>query len=157
MKQIIILVAVAVVLIGVVVFLYSKDAAEMSVSTPTPTPVLTDVPGQAGFIREISYDDNGFHPDVVTIRVGEELRFFNQSNQLLMWPASAVHPTHKAYPGSGIEKCNSGEVIFDACKGYRLVDWGNSATWWDFKFNERGTWKYHNHLQPSHTGTIIVE
>ena len=153
MKQIIILVAVAVVLIGVVVFLYSKDAAEMSVSTPTPTPVLTDVPGQAGFIREISYDDNGFHPDVVTIRVGEELRFFNQSNQLLMWPASAVHPTHKAYPGSGIEKCGTAEKdsLFDACSG---LNQGESFT---FTFNQLGTWSYHDHLNSGLRGIIIVK
>ena len=71
----------------------------------------------------------------------------------MMWTASAIHPTHKAYPSSDIEKCGtqSQANIFDACKGY-----GQGESW-GFRFDEVGTWKYHNHLQPNHTGTIVVE
>ncbi|OHA38709.1 MAG: hypothetical protein A3G03_02780 [Candidatus Taylorbacteria bacterium RIFCSPLOWO2_12_FULL_44_15c] len=64
-----------------------------------------------------------------------------------MWTASAVHPTHRAYPTSG--GCLGS--TFDACAG---VQSGNS---WSFKFDISGTWKYHNHLNPGDTGTIVVE
>jgi len=70
-----------------------------------------------------------------------------------MWTASAFHPTHKAYPGSDIAKCGiqSQIGIFDACRGY------GSGESWEFKFDEQGTWKYHNHMQANHSGTIVVE
>jgi len=28
---------------------------------------------------------------------------------------------------------------------------------WSFKFDEGGTWKYHDHLNPGATGMIVVE
>lgn len=163
MKKLIILTTVAILLVGIVVFLYTRNSGEVPTLSPTPTPtpttegmpmpLPTDVPAQPGFIKEISYSDNGFSPSILTISVGESVRFFNEGNRLLMWPASAVHPTHKAYPGTDIAKCgtSSQNGMFDACKGYGT---GES---WEFRFNEQGTWKYHNHLQPTHFGTIIVE
>ena len=76
--------------------------------------------------------------------------FFNEDSNK-HWPASAMHPTHTLYPGSGIEKCGTGEKIFDACKG---LEQGESFS---FTFNEKGSWKYHDHLSVSSTGTIVVE
>ena len=64
-----------------------------------------------------------------------------------MWPASAFHPTHKAYPTTG--GCLGS--TFDACKG---VLPGES---WSFKFDIAGSWKYHDHLKPIVFGTIVVE
>ena len=64
-----------------------------------------------------------------------------------MWTASAVHPTHRAYPTTG--GCLGS--TFDACKG---VQPGAS---WSFRFDIAGTWKYHNHLNPNNTGAIVVE
>ncbi|MDP3735588.1 MAG: hypothetical protein Q8R39_04135 [bacterium] len=67
-----------------------------------------------------------------------------------------MHPTHKLYPGSDIKKCGTlqgGEknAMFDACGA---VTPGAS---WSFTFTELGSWKYHDHLNPLHTGTIVVE
>ena len=56
-----------------------------------------------------------------------------------IWPASAFHPTHQVYPG------------FDALKG---LGKGES---YSFKFDKIGSWKYHNHLNPSVTGIVVVE
>ena len=78
--------------------------------------------------------------------------FKNDSTSKNVWPASAIHPTHKVYPGSGIEKCGTedADTIFDACKA---IHPGES---YSFTFDEVGEWKYHNHLQPSNSGTITV-
>lgn len=155
---------VAVVMLGIVVFIYSRDAVKTPIPTPTPTveEETTPFPTSSGMIPmpstvpgvTVTYSDSGYMLSTVTIKRGEKVFFENKSSGM-MWTASAVHPTHKAYPGSGIEKCgdktNSLSAIFDACEAY---DPGES---WAFVFNESGTWKYHNHLKPSHTGTIVVQ
>ena len=41
--------------------------------------------------------------------------------------------------------------IFDTCKGLKK---GES---YEFTFNEIGSWKYHNHLNPGQQGTVVVE
>jgi len=100
----------------------------------------------------VTYTDNGFSPLNLTIASGTTVVFKNQSSSP-MWPASAFHPTHRAYPGSGIEKCGTPEQpkIFDACGE---IPAGQS---WSFKFDIPGTWKYHDHLNPEKTGIITVE
>ena len=170
MKQLILLVVVAVVLVGVVVFLYSRDIVEAPTEfsrsgdahtprTPTPTPTVTPlitettpVPLPTVSKITVTYSDSGYSPAEITVKKGDTVVFINRGSKM-MWTASAVHPTHKVYPSSDIAKCGtpSQNGIFDACKGYEQ---GES---WEFKFNETGTWKYHNHLQSTHTGTIMVE
>lgn len=158
MKKIIIIFAV--VLVGVAVYLFSKNNGGMPAVSPTPTPTpvssaeTTPTPSPASETPKttILYSDSGYSPSTVNIKKGDAVIFKNTA-ATMMWPASAMHPTHKLYPGTGIEKCGTSaqDTIFDACKGYA------SGGSWEFRFNESGTWKYHNHLQPSHFGTIIVE
>ncbi|GIU68236.1 MAG: hypothetical protein KatS3mg001_086 [Candidatus Pacearchaeota archaeon] len=95
---------------------------------------------------------SGFSPSVLTIKKGERVTWINKAGRE-SWPASAIHPTHRVYPGSDINKCGTSEesLIFDACRG---IPPGES---WSFTFNEVGSWKYHDHLQASVTGTIVVE
>ncbi|MSR76155.1 MAG: hypothetical protein EXS68_01010 [Candidatus Ryanbacteria bacterium] len=94
----------------------------------------------------------GFVPNQVTIKMGEAVRFQNESGDA-SWPASAMHPTHTMYPGSDIKKCDTTEEpkIFDACRG--LAD-GES---WSFVFTEKGAWKYHDHVVSGKFGGITVE
>lgn len=94
----------------------------------------------------ITYTDNGYSPTTFKIKKGETVIFKNKSSQL-MWTASAVHPTHRVYPTTG--GCLGS--TFDACQGVQ------PDSSWSFKFDIAGTWKYHNHSNPSRTGTIIVE
>lgn len=118
--------------------------------TATPRPTLPPAPVQQS--NNVTYTDSGFLPSTITIKKGQTVTWKNESSRQ-MWTASAVHPTHKAYPGSGIEICGTNTLIaiFDACKGYAP---GES---WEFRFDNVGTWKYHNHTTSSHTGTIMVE
>ena len=103
------------------------------------------------FAASIAYSSEGFSPSTVTIKKGQTVRFLNTSNENT-WPASAVHPRHQAYPGSDIKKCGGGEqgLIFDACRG--LIP----GEMWDFTFTQAGTWKYHDHLHASKTGSVTV-
>ncbi len=89
---------------------------------------------------------SGFAPNTLTVSAGTIVTFINKDSQQ-HWPASAVHPTHSAYPESG--GCIGSK--FDACKPLAQ---GESFS---FTFNEKGTWKYHDHLNPAMTGTIIVQ
>jgi len=101
---------------------------------------------------QVIYTDSGFSPSPLTIKVGDTVAFTNQSSKD-MWPASAMHPTHKGYPGSDIQKCGTSEEseIFDACRG---IPPGGS---WSFKFVNAGSWNYHDHLNSSKFGKIVVE
>ena len=176
MKNLIILTTVAIVLVGTVVFLFSKDTAESPALSPSPTLTSTSIPSTSSgqvtspqatstpIVEEtpvssptisnivVIYSDSGYSPATVIVKKGDTVVFDNKSSKM-MWTASAVHPTHRAYPGSGIEMCGTNTLvaIFDACRGYGLSES------WGFKFKEIGIWKYHNHMQANHTGTIVVE
>lgn len=152
-----------VVLIGLVWTLFFRNQDTATVPTPTPTSISTLTPVSTPTLLPttsprptlnsiILYSDSGYSPSTLKVKKGETAIFKNTSSKM-MWTASAVHPTHKGYPGTDIAFCGKQTlvVMFDACKGYGP---GES---WEFPFNEQGTWKYHNHLQPSHLGTIIVE
>lgn len=100
----------------------------------------------------VMYTTSGYSPATLRVKKGTPVIFKNESDQQ-MWTASAIHPTHTVYPGSDIKKCGTDDstTIFDMCKGYA------SGQQWSFAFNKAGTWKYHNHLHPADTGTIVVE
>ena len=101
----------------------------------------------------ISFTGGSFEPSSFEVDVGATVTFKNISQSRTMWPATALHPTHTVYPGSSIGKCNTDEAdsIFDACSN---IGPGDS---YSFTFDEVGEWKYHNHVQISVTGTIIVK
>lgn len=94
----------------------------------------------------VTYSDQGFTPNTLTIKKGDTVTFLNQSASVVR-PASDKHPTHTEYPTTG--GCVGS--TFDACKGLQP---GES---WSFQFDEVGQWGYHNHLNPSQKGTIVVE
>ncbi len=80
---------------------------------------------------------DGFFPSTLTINQGDTVIFTTQLDQAF-WPASDPHPTHDIYPE------------FDP---KHPVDPDKS---WSFKFDRIGSWKFHNHLDPSSRGVINV-
>ncbi|HLD57839.1 MAG TPA: hypothetical protein VJA47_06010 [archaeon] len=122
--------------------------------TPTETEVIpTATPSTTTTVNIVEATSSGFTPSTITVKAGEFVTFTNKDTAK-HWPASAVHPTHKVYPGSDIAKCSDPvekTKIFDACKGLEKEES------WSFTFNEKGTWKYHDHLNTGSTGTIVVE
>lgn len=108
-------------------------SASVSVSVSVPKTVT------------ITYTDAGFSPANITINKGDTVKFVNNSSSD-MWPASAMHPTHLAYPEQS--SCFAGK--FDGCH----VTKGNS---YSMKFNLVGAWGYHDHLNASKFGKITVQ
>ncbi len=100
----------------------------------------------------ITYTDNGFGPNPLTVKKGDTVIFKNESSSDF-WPASAMHPTHIVYGGTTLqEHCpDDAGVAFDSCKGIP------SGASWSFKFEKIGSWNYHDHLNASHFGKVIVE
>lgn len=137
-----------IILIVIGIVFLSKGGERLDETVVPSTQIFEEDTGIVEEEREntIIYTDNGFSPALSTIRVGDVVTFENRSLRS-MWVASALHPTHGLYPIPG--GCIGS--AFDACEG---IDSGFS---WSFTFNEKGTWKYHNHLDARFTGTIVVE
>lgn len=99
--------------------------------------LLTLVFQQSSRTTTVMLTPTGFEPRLVTIRVGEVVTFrTNRVNPF--WPASNLHPSHLVYPE------------FDA-KGPVAASGSYS-----FRFSSSGSWRYHDHLSPQYTGTVIV-
>lgn len=128
-----------------------------SASEPTPTttpattsePVIEEAPKNDNFV---TYTADGFVPKVATITLIEctpgntnceenntTIKFTNDS-PAQMWVASDPYPTHYYY------------YDFDQ---HTSVSRGG---WYQFTFPKKaGTYTYHNHSNPLHTGTIIIK
>ena len=143
-KKNLLIIVILIVAVIIAVFAFGNKADNNQEATPGSQ---IPVPGNTIF-----YTDSGFSPNPLTVKLGETVTFINQSSNPF-WPASPMHPTHKVYPGSDIERCGTAEEpnIFDACRG---IPAGGS---WSFTFDEIGSWNYHNHLNSSHFGKIVVE
>lgn len=89
-------------------------------------------------VPTVTYTNDGFFPEVLTVKSGTTVKFVNQSDAP-MWVASGNHPTHLLYPE------------FDA---KAPVSKNESYL---FTFNKLGTHPYHNHLLLGKYGKIIVE
>ena len=102
--------------------------------------------------KEVIYTDSGYSPKEITIKIGDTVTWKNESSHG-MWIASAMHPSHVIYSGTSLdEHCPDAQnTSFDECISAQP---GES---WSFKFDKQGTWRYHNHVQASDFGSIIVE
>lgn len=94
------------------------------------------LPGGGGNHTLILRED-GFSPRELTIGKGDTVTFTTKRSTSF-WPASDIHPTHTIYPE------------FDPRKPI------GPQERWSFQFEKVGQWRYHDHLAPYFTGTIIV-
>ena len=124
---------------------------------PKPPPLsVSDVYPEVAVAKTesptIRYVDGQYVPDVVHISVGDRVVWVNEDAEQLFWPASNIHPTHAAYPGSDIKKCDSSEreIIFDACAALP------HGAEYSFAFHRVGQWRFHDHVNPRATGVVIV-
>ena len=103
-------------------------------------------------IYVVESTNDGFSPRKLTIKTGDSVQFVAKDGGR-HWPASSMHPSHEAYPRSSINKCNGPEedTVFDAC---RILQ---KEQVFEFRFTEKGSWQYHDHLHPALTGTVVVE
>lgn len=87
---------------------------------------------------KVTYSVDGFTPDAVRIKKGDTVLFENVTGRPAS-VASNTHPTHLLYPE------------FDQ---YKTAERGKTE--FRFTFDKVGTWKYHDHLNASMGGTIVV-
>ena len=101
---------------------------------------------QSAAAATVTYTDSGFSPASVTIRNGGTVTFQNNSSRAFR-PASDPHPAHNGYPEPGT--CNG--HAFDPCGAVPV------GALWSFTFHTSGTWGYHDHLNPSKEGMVVVK
>lgn len=137
-------------------FLLSGTPAQAPTTTNGQTPAVTDTitttttTSTTASGITVTYTNQGFSPKSVTIPLGTNVTFVNQSGGT-MWVASAPHPTHQGYDGTTKDQhCATeyaGPASFDECSA------GNTFT---FTFTKAGTFAYHNHASASDFGTVTI-
>ena len=146
----ILIIVLAVVIVGGAAFAFTRgrDYDTQQTGTTQQTEQTTQEQAPAGeepagdeasgeVAATITYTDSGFEVDNQTVPAGSTIKVVNNSQASLEF-ASDVHPTHQLN-----SEFNFGNVQA-----------GASGT---FTVNEAGTWGFHNHLVPNHTGEITVE
>ena len=126
-----------VILAGILLFAYfnrSNLPAQVNLSPETIQSPGTVQSPEAG--NQIIYSDAGFSPKQITVKVGEKIEFMNNSSSNVQ-VNSAPHPTHELYPELNIGVIAPGESK-------------------SVSFTTTGTKTYHNHLNPSQNGQIVV-
>lgn len=114
-------------------------------TTPTEEAITTQEQatvsgGETGGVvatASVQYTEGGFAPNTMTVKKGTTVVFTNRS-QGGMWVASAVHPTHQLLPGLDQKQSVAAGGTYK------------------YTFTLVGTWKYHNHVAPEDTGTVVV-
>ena len=68
----------------------------------------------------IYMSEQGYQPADIEVHVGETIVFENVGAKY-RWPASNIHPTHRAYPGTDIDNCGTDKEVnmFDACRSIK--------------------------------------
>ncbi|EKD90683.1 MAG: plastocyanin/azurin family copper binding protein [uncultured bacterium] len=126
-------------------FLNSQNAQSPQDPAPTLTPQSMTQDEQAPSTDSsqtaseaaVKITSSGFEPQTITIKAGETLTWTN-SDTADHTVNSAVHPTHQVYP-----PLNVGNIPQGGSKS--------------LMFPDKGTYKYHDHLNPTLFGTVAVE
>lgn len=86
---------------------------------------------------EIDYTDSGFSPTTLNVKVGQTITVKNSSSSAMSFN-SDPHPVHTSFPELNLGKIDAGQVK-------------------TLTLSKAGTYTYHNHLNPSQKGTIVVQ
>ena len=127
----------------------ATDAGDAVAQNPTPagTSLESDLrfsgePGEVvndqPQVYQIDINSDGFYPKSLKLRRGDYIQFVNKDTAK-HWPASGPHPQHTALPGFDPKKALATNEKFT------------------FEFTKAGEWSFHDHLNPSFTGVIIVQ
>ena len=144
MNNKILLVVVLLLLFGGV-FVFAKNQNKMAPSQEVNEEIMEDVTEEdvteegddEAEATAVSVTAAGFEPQSITVKAGSKVVWTNNTDATAN-VSSAMHPTHELYP-----PLNLGD--FEAGATLELV------------FDEPGTYKYHDHLNPSKFGTVVVE
>ncbi|MDP9211841.1 MAG: cupredoxin domain-containing protein [bacterium] len=123
--------------VGIVLFANQDPDEAAPGATPEPSFAPDTAASTAPQSVTVTLRDGTFTPREVTIEAGQSVVFVNESDAPAVI-ASDPHPTH-----TDMAAFESGTL--------------ESGASYLFVFNERGNWGFHDHLNPSHTGTVIVQ
>jgi plastocyanin len=137
MKALLAILAIVVVGGGIIIAV-SGSKKDKNTATPEPTVVKhTPSPTPSGKASRnvVKLTANGFEPKTITIKSGESIFF---DNTIRMEIASDPHPSHTNNPelNSTLVAAGKGDLI---------------------KLTRKGTFGFHNHLNPAQRGTVIVQ
>src|SRR3989344_739145 len=135
------------VLVGAVVVVLGKIGNKTNQPTgttgqPSAPAQSTTSQGTGGTIPKetivnVNLTSSGFDPKTVTVKAGTRVIWFNKSGDTAT-VNSDIHPTHQLYAPLNLGEFPDGSSV-------QLV------------FDKPSTYGYHDHLNPSRTGTVIVE
>lgn len=123
-------------------FVLAKKGGNSYNPVPTTPPIVTTESSPSS-TAETTKDEiiltmaDGFSPASLTIKVGDRVTWVNESGTDAT-VNSAPHPAHTNYPPLNLGSFSDGATL-------SLV------------FDKPGTYKYHNHLNPSQFGAIVVQ
>lgn len=144
----VVLIAIAVVVIaGAFLLIGSNKTENGTMATPTPEPQATitqipEVTPEEGMMKPekivtVNATSSGFVPQSITVKPGTLVVWKNMSGTMVT-VNSAPHPTHSLYPFLNLGQFADGASV-------------------QVTFGKPGTYNYHNHLNSSQTGTVVVE
>lgn len=114
---------------------YSYSPANYNYNYTSSNPTTSTTPTMSK--NEVTVTANGFAPQSLTIKTGETVTWTNKSGAGVAIN-SAIHPTHLVYPPLNLDKVADGASV-------------------SLMFPTAGTYKYHNHLNASQSGSIVVQ
>lgn len=136
MNKILLGIVGVVVLVGGFLLLSGQNKNTSSV-TVSPVATATPAPTATNSANTVTLTATGFNPDTLTVKVGTTVTWVNKSGEEAT-VNSDPHPTHTLWPFLNLGSFSDGGSL-------------------NVTFDKAGTYTYHNHLNPSERGTIVVE
>lgn len=145
-KAVIALGILVIVIAGAALWMLRKDPSATDSTNTTPTNSSNDssqssTPNDAvtptGSEAVITYADSGYSPSSITVKAGDKVIIKNTSSRSMQFD-SDPHPAHTINPELNVGAVPAGQEM-------------------SFVVDTKGTFGYHNHLNASQKGTIIVE
>lgn len=142
MNKILLIIVALIVILGAFTLLGNKKTSpttsinqpESAQSQKATTPDVTKTNSQ---VTNVILGNSGFVPKDITVKAGTTVAWINKSGKTAT-VNSDNHPAHLLYPF------------------LNLGEFPNSSSL-QAAFDKAGKYNYHNHLNPSETGTITVE
>ncbi|MDB5187147.1 MAG: hypothetical protein JWM07_619 [Candidatus Saccharibacteria bacterium] len=141
-----VIIAASVVLLGTVAYMMTRqqpaadntttidDTSQVPTEDKTSNTQVHD--SEVASAAKITYTDDGFSPSTLTVKKGSTITVKNDSSVDVMF-SSADHPVHQQQPELNMKTLRPGE----------------SGT---ITVTKVGSWGYHDHIDESMTGMIIV-
>ena len=127
---------VVMVVVGAV-FLLSNKTSQQNKTVDTQPAAATSPTSTDRQTSDVIVTSKGFEPQTITITRGNRVVWLNKSgNDVAV--ASNDHPTHLLYPPLNLGRFKDGSSV-------QLI------------FDKPGTYGYHNHYNPTQSGTVVVK